>query len=341
MIVFAPSTMARPAWIARSACACIVAAALLLAACSGNSRSTVTAPIGTTAGVALSSSTGTTRIQQSSAATPSTMVITASVTVDPNKQGVTWVLNGLGAISNVNSTTVTYTAPTGVTGTTTPVITATSIYDTTQNSAVTLVVLGDPVIDPSTVLFPGNVNTVYGAAVVVSGGLAPYTWALDASSAALPAGITLGTTVTGAFTTLSGTPTTLGTYPFTVDVTDANGKKSTVALSLTINGAEACLLTGQYAVLYSGYDSGQMSVLASSLNIYATGTITGYQDFGSPGTPDAESVTGTCTTRTANNGTLAVTGTGFAPQYDYAVPAICRPAACSCKTAATGSQARA
>jgi hypothetical protein len=290
----------------------LAAMATLVSACSGgSSRSAITGPIGTTTGVVLSSSTGTTQIQQGAS-----VVITATVTNDINNAGVTWALEGAGALSNQTSTSVTYTAPTGVIGTTTPVLTATSIADTTKTAGATLVVLGTPIIEATT-LFPGNVSSAYGAAINASGGLAPFTWVLAAGT--LPPGISLGTTATTSFTTLTGTPTTAGTYSFTVTATDANKIVASVDLTLVINAAEACLLSGQYAVLYSGFVSNQPAVSAAGLTVSSTGTISGYHDYVTGTASVAESITGTCTTRTANNGTLTLTGTANSPQYDYAV----------------------
>lgn len=301
----APAGRCLGAWV-------LAVMAALLSACSGgSSRSAITGPIGTATGVALSSSTGTTQVQQGAS-----VVITATVTNDVNNAGVTWALDGAGALSNQTNTSVTYTAPSGITGTTTPVLTATSIADTTKTAGATLVVLGTPIIE-ATALFPGNVSSPYGAAINVSGGLAPFTWVLAAGT--LPAGITLGTTATTSFTTLSGTPTAAGTYSFTVTATDANKIVASVDLTLVIDAAEACLLNGQYAVLYSGFVSNQLAVSASGLTVSSTGTISGYHDYLSGAAPVAESLTGTCTTRTANNGTLTLTGTAYSPQYDYAV----------------------
>jgi len=297
--------------------AALAALAATLAACGGGgSRSAVTGPVGTTAGVTLSSSTNSAQVQQGG-----TLVLTATVTNDTNTQGVTWTLPGdpavVGVLSNITTTTVTYTAPTGITGTTTPIITATSIADTTQYASATLVVMGTPVIDP-TPLFPGNVSSPYAAGVTASGGLAPFTWALSAGSGALPAGVTLGTSTTS-FVLISGTPTAAGTYNFQVQVTDTNTHTATVDLTLVINPAAACLLTGQYALLYSGFSKGLPAVGAASVNVSTAGTVSGYQDYTTAEKPVAETITGTCTTRTSNNGTLALSGATSSPVYDYAV----------------------
>jgi len=295
--------------------AALAALAAAVSACGGGgSRAPVTGPVGTTAGVTLSSSTNSAQVQQGG-----TLVLTATVTNDTNSAGVTWALPGdpavVGVLSNITTTTVTYTAPTGITGTTTPVVTATSIADTTQYASATLVVLGTPVIDP-TPLFPGNVSSPYAAGVTASGGLAPFVWTL--SSGTLPDGMTLGASTT-AFVLISGTPTTAGTFNFQVKVTDANSHAATVDLTLVINPAAACLLTGQYALLYSGFSNGLPAEGAASFNISAAGTVSGYQDYTTAEKPLAESITGTCTTRTSNNGTLTLTGATSSPIYDYAV----------------------
>ena len=81
-------------------------------------------------------------------------------------------------------------------------------------------------------LFPappgGEVNVAYSKQLTVTGGTSPFTWSV--SSGSLPPGIALGAS-TGL---LSGTPTTAGTYSFTVKVTDASGLTSTEAATVTI-----------------------------------------------------------------------------------------------------------
>ena len=298
---------------------CLLGLGFVLSACGGGSSRTLpTGPIGTATGVALSTSTGTPAIQQGA-----NFIVTATVTNDVNSAGVTWSLNpatGGGTLSNITTSTVTYTAPTGVTGTTTPILTATSIADTTKTAAATLVVNGLPVIEATT-LFPGNVGSPYGAAIVVDGGLAPFTWSLvDPTTLPTATGMTIATTATTAFTTVSGTPTATaaGTYNFQVKVVDANSNSATVPVTLVIKAAEACLLNGQYALLYTGYSSNSPTVGAASLNITSAGVITGTQDYKTKDATVAESVTGTCTTRTSNNGELKLTGTAHSPSYDYA-----------------------
>lgn len=315
MSFFARSTASR------LACAGLAASLLaLMSACSGSSRAVGTPAVGTSAGVVLTSSTNTTQLQVGASLT-----LTATVGVDPNSEGVTWVLNGVGALSSITKTTVVYTAPaSGVTGTTTPTITATAKYTSTdistQTSTATMVVLGTPVIVPP-VVFPGNVGSAYGQGLVVSGGKAPFKW--EQGTGTLPPGITLGTTSTTSITSFSGTPTTAGTYTFQVKVTDSNTPaiSTTISVTIIVKPAAACLLDGQYAFVYTGFDSNKMSVGALGLTVSSTGTVTGYQDFSSTttSTPVAETVTGTCTTRVSNNGLLTLTGAKYSPNLNYAV----------------------
>src|SRR5258706_9439954 len=70
--------------------AALAALAATLAACGGGgSRSAVTGPVGTTAGVTLSSSTNSAQVQQGG-----TLVLTATGTNHTNTQGVTRTLPG-------------------------------------------------------------------------------------------------------------------------------------------------------------------------------------------------------------------------------------------------------
>src|SRR6202046_3407464 len=86
-------------------------------------------------------------------------------------------------------------------------------------------------------LFPappgGEVGVAYSDQLTVTGGTSPFTWSVSAG--ALPPGVSLNAS-TGL---LSGTPTTAGTYSFTVKVTDSPGLSDTKSVSLSIIGAPA------------------------------------------------------------------------------------------------------
>ncbi|MBU6501038.1 MAG: DUF11 domain-containing protein [Patescibacteria group bacterium] len=78
-------------------------------------------------------------------------------------------------------------------------------------------------------------GTAYSQTITVSGTNGhPFAWNL--SSGTLPAGLTLDTSATGSTTTISGTPTTAGTYNFTVGVSDTATSTSR-AYTLFVNSA--------------------------------------------------------------------------------------------------------
>ncbi|HQR21874.1 MAG TPA: putative Ig domain-containing protein [Burkholderiaceae bacterium] len=80
----------------------------------------------------------------------------------------------------------------------------------------------------STTLGNGIVGTPYNQAIVVSGGTSPYGFTI--ASGQLPAGVSLNAS-TGA---LVGTPTTPGTYAFTVRVVDAGGATAVFVQSIVV-----------------------------------------------------------------------------------------------------------
>jgi hypothetical protein len=66
------------------------------------------------------------------------------------------------------------------------------------------------------------------AVASVTGGVAPYTYALDPASGPLPAGITFDEDGSGNIT-LAGTPTAAGTSSVILDITDAAGNTAQVS----------------------------------------------------------------------------------------------------------------
>lgn len=84
----------------------------------------------------------------------------------------------------------------------------------------------------TTSLPSGTVGTAYSATLSASGGTSPYSW--NTASGSLPAGLSLSST--GAIT---GTPTTAGTYSFTLQVSDGAGHSASAAYTVTVNPAAA------------------------------------------------------------------------------------------------------
>ena len=79
----------------------------------------------------------------------------------------------------------------------------------------------------TTSLLPRKVGTAYSQTFAATGGQAPYHW--TNISGTLPKGLTLATNGV-----ISGTPTTNGTFNFTVKVTDTLSVMATQALAISI-----------------------------------------------------------------------------------------------------------
>jgi hypothetical protein len=82
-----------------------------------------------------------------------------------------------------------------------------------------------------------------------SGGVTPYSWALAPGSGPVPGGLNLS----GAGV-LSGTPTTAGTFNFTVRVTDAASATADRALTLVVAPAPLVIMTTGLTNAYVGID---------------------------------------------------------------------------------------
>ncbi len=98
-----------------------------------------------------------------------------------------------------------------------------------------------PALTITTTSLPGGtVGQPYSQPVTATGGAPPYSWSVISGS--LPPGLTLSTTGTPS-ATLSGAPTTQGTYNFTVQAADSAAGTDTQALSITIAAAPALTIT--------------------------------------------------------------------------------------------------
>ncbi len=316
MTVICPAMSWRPGVVARVVLLPLVIATTLVA-CSSASNRGVTGNVGIGTGVALSTPGSVTQIQQDT-----TIVVTASVTADVNNAGVTWQITGgavaLGAtLSDITPTTATFNAPASITGAADATLTATSVVNPATAAAVTLIVLGKPQMNPVQ-LFPGNVNVPYAAPITVAGGLADFTWTQP--SGTLPPGIILNGS-TSSITAISGTPTTAGSYTFTVQASDANSIVTSQTISMNILPQDTCLLFGRFAYLFSGYRGGGPATDAGSITVDASGNITGEHDYkdGHRTTSDETLTSGTCINRQTNSGQISLNAPSGPLNYNFSI----------------------
>ena len=99
--------------------------------------------------------------------------------------------------------------------------TATATFSLTVNAAPLTITTVAP-------LFAGTVGIPYSQPFSASGGKPPYTWSIAS-------GNTGGLTLDASAGTLHGTPQTVGTFTFTVQVTDSAGGTASTSFSLVVN----------------------------------------------------------------------------------------------------------
>ncbi|HEX4074491.1 MAG TPA: putative Ig domain-containing protein, partial [Candidatus Acidoferrales bacterium] len=183
-----------------------------------------------------------------------TINYTAIVGGDTTGKGVNWTTKpagltgtncggtpatGCGTLSNATPSSVTYTAPTGISAgiTATETVVSNANASATQTSTIS-VVLAPAFSAPcaatvATCPLQGGDNGVpYSQTLTITGGVAPYTWTVIGS---LPACLTLNGLATGLTDTIVGTPcgTTLQTSTFTIQVKDNGNSQFSSQTTIT------------------------------------------------------------------------------------------------------------
>ncbi|EKK5269562.1 autotransporter domain-containing protein [Cronobacter dublinensis] len=167
--------------------------------------------------------------------------VTAQVAANSNANPVTLALSG-GAATSVSLVTppshgvvvvsglsVTYTPLTGYTGSDSFVYHASNSAGDSADATVSLTILAPTTVTitpASGALPPATTGSAWSQTLSATGGSAPYTW----TAHGLPAGITLNA-ATGA---LSGTPTTAGSFTFSVTVKEAGNVSATASYTLVV-----------------------------------------------------------------------------------------------------------
>jgi Putative Ig domain len=154
-----------------------------------------------------------------------TIALSATVLNDAQNGGVTFASSpaGVGTLTQLSSTTATFTAPATVTVETVVLITATSVDFPNQVGTLTVKIEPPPVIT-TTSLPTATLNASYTAPVTATGGVPPLSWSI--ASGTLPAGLSLGSSSTDTVN-ITGKATTAGQSVITVTVTDATGASNT------------------------------------------------------------------------------------------------------------------
>ncbi len=168
--------------------------------------------------------------------------------------------------------------------------------------------------DPAT-LPAADPGAPYSQTLTASGGVAPYAFVL--ASGALPAGLSLASD--GA---LSGTPTEVGGFAFTVEVTDANDQSGTRAYALVVNAPTLALAPGAGTLtLAYGVAGSQAFTASGSPGPYSyaiTGTLPAGVAFGGDTLSGTPSEPGSYpVTVTATDTTLTGTGAPFTVSQSY------------------------
>ncbi len=207
----------------RSVIALLPLFGVLLSGCGGSGTTTVPTGNNSTNIVVTVTPTATQNVDAGQ-----TVALTAAVANDQGSKGVQWsVAAGAGTLASTTGATNTYTAPnvaaTGV------AVTATSVADPTKTASVRVNVFATPGFSTLSPLPVGYANIAYSTTLAAVGGIGVKTISL--ASGTLPPGLTL--TSSGV---LSGTPTAVGTYTFTAQVTDsaATPVSSTATYSVSV-----------------------------------------------------------------------------------------------------------
>ncbi len=206
--------------------------------------------------------------------------VTAILTGDTSNQGVNWLLSGPGSLSNVTNKSLTYTAPTPLGSN--ALIQATSVSDPTQIATATMYVIPPPSITTTSVP-SATVGTIYNAVIAAANGASPFAWSVSAGS--LPPGLSL-TVASVATVTIVGTPTTAGTYNFTLQALDVCSVGTSQAYTITVGastssnalmggGVNNGMLQGKYAFRFSGFGPKGFTAEAGNFTADGKGNISG------------------------------------------------------------------
>ena len=169
----------------------------------------------------------------------------------------------------------------------------TDAEDASSSKSFTVVIIAQPNLTFGAALPRADVGTAYEEQLTRTGGTGPFSYSISAGT--LPAGLTLNP-ATGI---ISGTPTSGGSYSFTVKVEDSLGQSDTKAATLVVRAAPGLVLTASEPSV----EYGTSVALSTTLDpTSATGTVTF-------SVTNAAGVTSELGTRTVADGKAGLTTT--------------------------------
>jgi hypothetical protein len=160
-----------------------------------------------------------------------------TITGDATGQGVTWALSGPGSLSNITTTSATYTG--SMTPADTATITVTGVANPLEIASASVYMVPLPVINAGT-LPTGTTGTAYNGNATVSNGSAPYNWSVVSGN--LPPGISLSQASLSSII-FGGSATNGGTYNFTMQVNDVTSAVAKQSFTITMNNAVPVIST--------------------------------------------------------------------------------------------------
>lgn len=172
-------------------------------------------------------------------------------------------------------------------------------FNNTANANLSITVVQGTIIVTTQSLPNGAQGVPYSATLGAAGGSPPYTWSI--TNGTLPDGLNLDAN-SG---TISGTPTTPGASPITVQVTDSQSNTASANLQIVINAQITnSSLNGHYAFNLSGYSNGSPIFMAGSFTADGNGNLLA-------GVIDANSGTGEPQGGYSFTGTYAIQADGL------------------------------
>ncbi len=187
---------------------------------------------------------------------------TATVNNDASNAGVTWSVGSVGTLSAATSKTVVYTAPATITAATTSFVTAMPVANTLY-AASTQINLSPALAFTTTALSNGTLGAAYNASILTTGGSGTVSYSI--ASGTLPTGLLLS-----AAGTLSGTPTAVGSFTFTVQAQDTASTPVAATKTFTI------VVTAPQLLIATASISNGVTGKAYSQQLNASGGIAPY-----------------------------------------------------------------